>query len=135
MERQFRRSVDSLAEIFAFAEDYFAREQLDAADLFPVKFSLEELFTNMVKYNPNGPPEVGIGMERAGDALEIVLTDDEAVPFDPSASPDPGVDRPLEERDPGGLGIHLVKKLMDGIEYEHADGRSRIRLVLRLRGR
>ena len=56
--RNFRRSFGSLAEIFAFSADFFARHGVDAGLLSTVDFTLEELFTNMVKYSPAGDAHV-----------------------------------------------------------------------------
>ena len=64
-QQSFRRSFDSLAEIFAFTADFFARHGVDAGLLPTVDFTLEELFTNMVKYSPSGGAHVRIEMATA----------------------------------------------------------------------
>ena len=53
-DRSFRRSFDSLEEIFAFTSDFFAAHGIDRGLLPTVDLALEELFTNMVKYSPGG---------------------------------------------------------------------------------
>jgi len=123
--RQFRRSVDSLAEIFDFIEGFLAGVALPPAALHDVQFVVEELFTNQVKYAAGNPNPLLLELRRREGRLEVSLTDFDAEPFDPRSVPDPRVDLPIEERRPGGLGIYLSKKLVDGIEYEYVDRRSK----------
>jgi anti-sigma regulatory factor (Ser/Thr protein kinase) len=60
-----------------------------------------------------------------------VTVEDDGVPFNPLEATEPDLDRPLEERSIGGLGIHLVKNLMDDVEYRREAGRNY--LVMRKR--
>ena len=48
--------------------------------------------------------------------------------FDPTAAPAPDLSLPLEQRDPGGLGIHLMRRMIDRVEYRRAGGENRLRL-------
>jgi anti-sigma regulatory factor (Ser/Thr protein kinase) len=94
-----------------------------------VDFALEEIFTNMVKYNPDGKHDVSINLDKLGDRLRITLTDFDVEPFDVSKAEEPRIDVPLEERDVGGLGLHLTRKMMDDVDYEYVDRRSIITLT------
>lgn len=130
--RSFPRTVDSLPEIFDFIEAFFSRAAIASDHLIPVQFAVEELFTNQVKYQAGGSPiEVVLG--RNGDDLTVRITDVGVRPFDIRAVPDAAVDAPLEERRPGGLGIHLLKRMVDDIDYEYVDGRSTTTLTKSLR--
>jgi len=62
---------------------------------------------------------------------EVVVTDDGPA-FDPLGAPEPDMSLGVEERPVGGLGIALVRKLMDETEYERRDGKNRLRLRRRL---
>jgi len=77
----------------------------------------------MLKYG-GGDGEILIGLEQKDRELAVSLTDFDVEPFDVTQVPEICVDRPLSERQPGGLGIHLVKKMMDRIEYEYVDRRG-----------
>ena len=123
MERHFKRSLDSLDEIFGFIENFFGTARIDASLSYAVNFAVEELFTNMVKYNPSGPEEVRIGMEAVDGGVRVVLVDYDSEPFDVSRAPRPRTDAPLKERTPGGLGLHLVKHMVDSLRYEYEDRR------------
>jgi len=61
---------------------------------------------------------------RNGD-LAATVSDDGA-PFDPLSQPPPDIHAPAEDRKVGGLGIHLLRSLMDSVEYRRADGRNRL---------
>ena len=68
------------------------------------------------------------------DGLTVSLTDFDVEPFDPTQAKAVDIDLPLEERQPGGLGIHLTQKLVDSMQYEHNEGQSRITFTATLRG-
>lgn len=119
MERRFARSYASLAGIFAFIGEFFASEGVDRRKNQVIDLAVEELFTNLVKYNAGKSSDISIAMNRDGSRVEVTLTDFEAEPFDITKLKDVPIDRPLAERKPGGLGIHLVKKMVDGLEYSY----------------
>jgi serine/threonine-protein kinase RsbW len=126
--RSFRRNFGALAEIFAFTADFFARHGV-APELLPsVDFTLEELFTNMVKYSPSGDPHVRIEMETAPGGVVVTLTDYDVERFDVTRAPDANINLPIEQRRPGGLGLHLIRRMVDSMDYEYSseDRKSRI---------
>lgn len=124
----FPRSFDALPSLVAFTGDFFTRHGVDRSLLYPVDFALEELFTNVVKYG-GGAPQVDIAIATRQGAVEVVLTDYDVERFDVTGAPDAKVDARIEERRPGGLGLHLVRRMVDHVEYEYSDveRRSRIR--------
>ena len=123
IEMRFKRSLDSLGEISDFLKGFFAEQCLGPDHLESVILAAEELFTNMLKYG-GGEGKILILLERTGRELSVSLTDFDVDPFDPTKVPEIRVDRPLAEREPGGLGIHLVKKMMDRVEYNYVDRRG-----------
>ena len=129
MQREFPRTFESLEPIFRFAEEFFAQELVDERHRYAVRFALEEIFTNMVKYHPGNPNEITIGLDRAHDRLRITLTDHDVDPFDPTKAEEPRTDLSLEERRVGGLGLHLTRKMMDAVEYRYVDRRSTVTLI------
>jgi len=130
MDRKFPRSFDSLGPIFAWVEDWFEQESIDPSLIYPVNFTLEELFTNMVKYSA-GEAEILLSMDRVDGGVAVSLTDFGVEPFDVTRSKPVDIEAPLEERVPGGLGLHLIRKFVDGIHYDHRDGNSTIRFTAR----
>jgi len=126
VRRYFRRSFDSLEGIFQFIEDFLAGRSIDPALREPVCFIVEELFTNMVKYNPEATRDIALSLGQGNSSLTVRLTDFDVAPFDVTRAPPVDISKPLEERAIGGLGLHLVQQMADTIRYEYADGRSTI---------
>jgi anti-sigma regulatory factor (Ser/Thr protein kinase) len=129
--RTFRRSYDSIKEIFEFTADAFARLQVDPALLQTIDFVLEELFTNMVKYSTMSDAAVRIDLTSIAGGVEVTLTDYDVEPFDVTRSPDVDVGLPIEQRKPGGLGLHLIRRMVDSIEYEYSKESRRSRITVR----
>ncbi|HXI11193.1 MAG TPA: SpoIIE family protein phosphatase [Thermoanaerobaculia bacterium] len=129
----FRRSIDSLPGIFQMAGRFRTSEKLDDELGFAIDFGLEEIFTNMVKYNAAGDGEIRIELMNRDGEIVVALTDPDAPRFDINRdAADVDISEPLETRTPGGLGIHLVKKMMDRVEYSHENRTARITMVKRV---
>ncbi len=116
----FRRSFDALQGLFDFTAGFFARHGVDKALLATVDLAAEELFTNMVKYSPGGGAEVRMDIATIPGGVEVTLTDYDVEPFDVAEAPAVDVDLPIEQRRPGGLGLHLVRRMLDRIDYDYS---------------
>jgi anti-sigma regulatory factor (Ser/Thr protein kinase) len=118
-----------LREVQAFAGRHASLASVQA-DLGVV---LDEVVSNIVKYGygsgPTRPVDVGLRLE--DDVLRVEIAD-EAASFDPLARPRPDTDQSIEERPIGGLGIHLVRQLMDDVRYRREAGRNILTLTKRL---
>lgn len=114
----FKRTFEAIPEIAQFTADVFASHQIDARLLAPLDLVLEELFTNMVKYG-NGNAPVRITLRKSPGGLQATLTDFGVEAFDITRAPEVDTTLPIEQREAGGLGLHLVRKLVDSIEYEY----------------
>lgn len=125
--RAFPRSFESIQDIFTFTSDVFAHEKIDSGLLPTVDLTLEELFTNMVKYSASSA-QVRIDMSKIEGGVEVTLTDYDVEAFDVTKAPDVDIDLPIEQRKPGGLGLHLIRRLVDSVEYRYSpeDRQSRI---------
>ena len=133
MERGFRRSFDSLHEIFAFLDGFFAREHIDSKHRYGMYLAAEEFFTNMVKYNSGkSPGEIRIEIARTDDQLRLALTDFDVEPFDVTKAKPVPKDTPLEARRRGGLGLQIVREMMDSVTYDYRDRCSRVTVVKNL---
>ena len=127
----FARTFGSLPEIFAFTARTFARAGIDARLRQIVDLALEELFTNMVKYSTTTTRPVEVEIVPIANGVQVTLTDYDVEPFDVTKAPDVDVTRPIEERNPGGLGLHLIRRLLDSIEYEYTKESRRSRITFR----
>jgi len=137
MRRDFPRNLDSLSPLYEFAEEILETNDISPGVRFPVHLAMEELFVNMVKYNPDVPTDITVEVtvtflgEATNDAtsskaVTVTLVDDGGVEFDVTAKRNVNIDAPLEERTPGGLGIHLIQNLADRLEYTYKDGRGEV---------
>ncbi len=125
MERRFSRSIHALGEIFEFADEYSIAHGIRPPVLFAMKFVIEELFTNMVKYSVSDTgSDIGIDLEKDDHRVTVRLIDSGVDAFDVTRADDADVTLSLEDRKVGGLGLHLVKRMVDSIEYEYGGRKS-----------
>ena len=129
--RFFERRIDALADIVAFTAGFFDRHGIDRGLLPVVDFAVEELFTNMVKYSACSVAPVRIEIVAIDGGVEVMLTDRDVPPFDVTQTPDADVTAPIEQRAPGGLGLHLTRRLVDKIEYAYVPERRESRITFR----
>lgn len=126
MHSRFARSFESLRDIFAFTERFFVEQEIPEDDRHVVDLAVEELFTNMVKYNADGEGPIDLALEKADGRLTVRLSDREERPFDVSLPREVDIEAPFEARACGGLGLYLVQAMVDSLDYDHADGVSTI---------
>lgn len=132
MEQHFGRKIEELGPIVAFLDDAALTLALDPGNTFVLHMVVEELYTNMVKYNGQGADDILIGVNIENETLVIQLIDFDSKPFDYSDRDEVDINAPLNERKPGGLGIHLVKRFMDEVSYQYKDRKTHITLVKNL---
>ncbi len=101
---------------------------------FELALVLEEVVVNVIRYGfPEGASyPIEINMNYEDGQINIVIVDS-GQPFDPLVAPVANVDAPLEERPVGGLGIYLVRALMDEVQYQRIEGRNQLFLKKYLR--
>jgi serine/threonine-protein kinase RsbW len=121
--------VAEIARLNEWIEERCGEAGLDGL-AFKLTLSLEEAVANVVHhaFEDMPPPhliEVTLEMGDAGVVAEVI---DNGHAFDPSAAPMPDLSLPLDQRDPGGLGILLIHKMMDRVDYRRVDGRNRLRM-------
>jgi anti-sigma regulatory factor (Ser/Thr protein kinase) len=121
----FHRSFDALGSIFEFTSRFYDDAGVADADRLAFDFCIEEVFTNFVKY-------IELALERRGNRLVARLTDFDVEPFDITQAPAVDVSLPAERREPGGLGLHLVRRLADDVDYDYTNRRSRITVTKNL---
>jgi anti-sigma regulatory factor (Ser/Thr protein kinase) len=129
----FARRIDALADVFRLIERFVAPIDGGRRALAPLETAMEEIFANMVEHNAGGAGEIAIDARLADGEIVVRITDFDSSRFDVTADA-PAVDTaaPLAERTPGGLGLHLVRKLVDRVEYDYRDGASTITLHKRM---
>ncbi len=130
-ERVFPASLDSLADIRAFIlEEDGVEERLPPKRVAHLDVALEEIVVNICSYAYETPPgELTIRVEESVESFAVEFVDN-GVAFDPLAMNEPDVKRPLEERDAGGLGILLVRRMMDEVHYSRKGALNTLRILV-----
>ena len=98
-----------------------------------INLAVEEAVANVMNYAypKDTVGEVRVDASVADGLLTITITDS-GTPFDPTQKEDPDINLPAEERPIGGLGILLVKQIMDTVTYQHAEGKNILTLVKKI---
>lgn len=128
MRRSFPRDLEALGALVAFTSDFFEAEGIDRRLRYGVDLCIEELFVNMVTYNRETRRDILVELEKKGAGVRVTLTDFDVERFDPRSGPPPDVTSPVEQREPGGLGLYLVLMMANAIRYEYCDRTSKITL-------
>ncbi len=123
-------SLDAVIENIDTVTD-FVNEQLETAGCpmkvqIQIDIAVDEILSNISRYAyaPN-TGKVWVGVEiKQNPTAAVISFKDEGYPYNPLAKEDPNVTLSAEERKIGGLGIFIVKKSMDGMEYENIDGKN-----------
>ena len=114
-----------LAEIARLGErlgEFAAVHQLAPSVLYDLNLALEEAVTNIISHGYSDHREHEILVRIRVESGEVIAeVKDDAPAFNPLTAPDADVTTPLDERTAGGLGIHLMRKLMDEIEYQRLE--------------
>ena len=115
--------VDRVRETFNLAPALAAR----------INLALEEAVCNVIMYAyPEGTAgTMDLDAVREGNQLRFTLVD-RGKAFNPTAAPEANLSASLEDRPIGGLGIHLVRSIVDGICYERRDGKNVLTLIINL---
>lgn len=121
-----------IADVAALVDDLAARLGLTKDVVADVQVALDEVLSNIARHGARDgrTPVVSVRLRIDADAVEVEVEDD-GRPFNPLSLPSPDLTAPLEERRPGGLGVHFVRRLMTDVGYSFVDNRNR--LVLRRR--
>lgn len=118
------QAIDSeLDNVLAWVEKTLEEAMASPKVVMPFLVAVEEIFVNVAHYAYRGK-EGSVEIEFLVDDKAKITFIDEGIPFDPLAKPDPDVTASADERQIGGLGIYMVKKSMDGVEYHRVGDKN-----------
>jgi serine/threonine-protein kinase RsbW len=128
--RQLHTLASDLGELMRLTEileQWGSDESLAPSVIGVFNVCLDEIITNIIKHGYEASGKAGsIQLELAtGPGWAEAVTLDQATPFDPLAKATPDTELALEDRPIGGLGIHLVREMMDEVAYQYVNGSNR----------
>ena len=126
-----RNEASELLRLAALVERFGEDHQVSGDDVMKINLVLDEIVANVIRHGKAGDHETQVSLALDGRLLKIDV-DDAGVAFNPLEAPPPIFDVPLEERRPGGLGIHIVKTLAESVTYTRNNDRNHLTVKMRL---
>ncbi len=119
-------TVEKLPNVMKFIDSKLEEISCPKKSQNQIRTAVEELFVNIAHFAY--PGEIGLAEVRfkfieKERAVEISFAD-QGIPYDPLKKTNPDITLPADKRAVGGLGIYMVKKLMDDFRYEYKDLRN-----------
>lgn len=118
-------TAGSIETVTAFFQEQLQGAKAPAKAIMQVNVAVDEILSNIVRYS--GAAEISAGCS-IGENCAILCFEDDGVPYDPTKTPEPDITLPIEERDIGGLGILMVRRTMNRMEYARSHGCNVLRL-------
>lgn len=118
-----------LKHVFDAYQRFVERARVPDAARHDMYVALEEIVSNVIRHGvtPGIRPRLTIALRYDSRVFRATIIDS-GVAFNPLTAPSPDVSEMLADRPIGGLGILFVRRLMDGVQYRHANGRNHVRL-------
>ena len=130
---QIRNDLQEIARMSREVADWCRKEGLPPGVEYQIDLVLDEVVSNVIRHGLKDDHVHLIDVHLRLDGQDLVLEiADDGVPFNPLEAPPPDISKPIEERRIGGLGIHLVREMMDDLSYDRRDGRNCLRIRKRL---
>jgi len=134
MEIRAKNDLSEIERVSQFATEFGERVGLPERIIFAMNLALEEILVNIINYGyeDGGVHDIRVRLAIDGAGALVIEVEDDARPFDPTSMPDVDLEQSLEDRNIGGLGIHLVRTLFDDFEYHRREPHGNL-LVLKKR--
>lgn len=125
-------SLEALAAISDFVVEQARAAGMDEHAVWEVQLAVDEAATNVIQHSyARADGQMTINIDASESAFEIVICD-RGRPFNPEEVPEPDLVSPLEERKTGGLGLYLMRKLMDRVDFRFENGENILTMVKQL---
>jgi anti-sigma regulatory factor (Ser/Thr protein kinase) len=129
IEKAFIREMESLDPLFDFVDKFFTDYGISDSIAYKLRLALEEVFTNLVKYDASAASEIPVRLALDRNRVIICVINKQGNRFDFDSAKKVDVSAPLKKRPIGGLGIHLIKNMVDELLHDYKDGVSTITIV------
>ncbi len=133
-ELQVDATLENLEAVQNFVSGVLEENDCPMKAQIQIEVAVEELYVNIAHYAyGEGCGSAVIQVEISGEPKTAHITFiDSGTPYDPLAKADPDVSLSAEKREIGGLGIFIVKKSMDDMQYEYKDGQNRLTIIKKI---
>src|SRR5262245_49799781 len=132
VEHRLRNDPADARQLASWVTDFAEQAQLSVPVRNALDLALEEWVTNVITYGCNDGQEHWVTVRfKAAPAEVRVEVEDDGPEFDPLTLPPVDTKEPLETRRLGGLGVHMMRELMDRVEYRRTGGRNVVTLIKR----
>ncbi len=128
-------TVENISRVTEFADEFLEELDCPLKSRMQLDIAIDELFGNIARYayeGKEGEATVRLVWCEKDGTVELSFID-RGIPFDPLKQEEPDITLSAEERAIGGLGIHMVRKNMDGMEYEYEQGQNRLTIRKKIR--
>ena len=127
IEREFNAKVDELPNVISFVESELEKYQFNLKIISQFNLVVEELFVNIASYaykeNESGKCKIIIEYDIEKQEVKISF-EDNGIKFNPLEKEDPDTNTEIQDMQIGGLGIYIVKKSMDNVEYKYENNKN-----------
>jgi len=126
---QIKASLSAVSSANETASRWLADHNAPPEVQYLANLAVEELITNCIKYGYEDAADhiIEVKLQISGNELALTVIDD-GRPFNPLELPEPDIHLPIEERPIGGLGIYLLRRMSDHMDYVRAAGKNCVRL-------
>lgn len=132
---ELKNQLSEIERLARIVDDFGRRHQIEVQIIYTMKLALDEILTNIISYAYDDAREHIIVIRLSLDQEKwTVEVEDDGRPFNPLNAPEPDTKQLLGERPIGGLGIHLVRKLIDELEYRRQNDRNILVMRLKVKG-
>lgn len=129
----FARDLNEIEALFSFIRSFGMRHAVQEDLIRSMCLSVEEIFTNILKYNPFGRGLIELDVAIQARRFKVVVTDPDTPYFDPTAQRPLPMPCGLTEQPIGGLGIYLASHSVDKMSYDYHGKEGRVTLIKNLR--
>lgn len=125
-EMTLAATVENIAAVTDFVNEQLGRHACPMKAQAQIDIAIDELFGNVARYAyQDEVGEATVCVDFTEEPMKVVITFiDQGIPYDPLSAQSPDVALSAEERESGGLGIFITKKIMDEIAYRYEDGKN-----------
>ena len=126
-ELTLEAKIENIPQFITLVDEFLESIEFSMKSQMQIDVALDEILSNIAFYaykNMPNPGSMSLVIEGDAEGPVIITISDEGVHYNPLEAKEPDVTAGIEEREIGGLGIFMTKKLMDNVEYKFEDGKN-----------